>query len=71
MVVIIGIDKNNNGLNIGDRCRFTIHGTTFVGIIDYEEDCFAYSFNIDDDNNTCILINCVDYNSIEKISYRS
>lgn len=63
----IGIDKNNNKLELGDICKFAINNKEYEGMIDYSEEDFAYIFEMKDDKFPSILMNKVDFGSIIKI----
>lgn len=63
----IGFDKNNNKLEHGDICKFKIKDKKYEGIIGYSEEDFAYTFEMKDNNFPSVLMNKVDFGSIEKI----
>jgi hypothetical protein len=63
----VGKDKNNQELRLGDICKFTIKGKEYEGMIIYEEDYFAYAFEMLDDNFPVVLMSKADLGSIEKI----
>lgn len=65
--MLVGYDKNNKKLDWGDICKFTIDKKQYEGMIDYDEDCFAYTFEMKDDKFPCVLMSKADINSIEKI----
>ena len=67
--MLVGYDKNGQKLNWGDICKFRIQDKEYEGMIDYSEDCFAYTFEMKDDKFPSVLMNVAERDSIEKIIY--
>jgi hypothetical protein len=65
--MIVGYDKTGQKLDWGDICKFTIEKKEYEGMIDYDEDVFAYVFDMKDDKFPCVLMSKVDLDSIERI----
>jgi tRNA U34 2-thiouridine synthase MnmA/TrmU len=63
----IGCDKNGSKLQMGDICAFKIDNKEYEGIIKYDEDVFAFVFEMEDNNFPCVVMLKADLNSIEKI----
>lgn len=63
----VGFDKNNVKLQIGDICTFTIDKVKYEGMIMYDEDVFAYIFEMKDDKFPSVYMMKADLDSIEKI----
>jgi len=65
--MFIGTDNKQQKLQIGDICKFTIDNAEHEGIIIYDEDTFAYCFEMLTDNFPLVLMKVADLGSIEKI----
>jgi hypothetical protein len=67
----VGKDKNGYELNFGDICKFKLitNGIEkeYEGMIVYDEESFAYIFEMKDDNFPAVLMYKARINSIEKI----
>ena len=63
----VGFDKKNDKLQIGDICTFTINKVKYEGMIMYDEDVFAYVFEMEDDKFPSVFMLKADLGSIEKI----
>jgi hypothetical protein len=63
----VGYGKNNVKLDIGDICTFTINKVKYEGMIMYDEDVFAYVFEMKDDKFPSVYMLKADLDSIEKI----
>jgi len=63
----VGHGKNNIKLDIGDICTFTIEKVKYEGMIMYDEDVFAYVFEMKDDKFPSVCMSKADLDSIEKI----
>lgn len=63
----IGFDKNNEKLQMGDICIFTIGRGRYEGIIIYDEESFSFAFEMEDETFPMILMSAVERGSIEKI----
>ena len=64
---MIGYGKNNVKLDIGDICTFTIKKVKYEGMIMYDEDVFAYVFEMKDYKFPSVYMLKADLGSIEKI----
>jgi hypothetical protein len=68
---VIGKDKNGNALNLGDICKFKLETgleeKEYEGMIVYDEESFAFSFEMRDDNFPIVLMYKACLNSIERI----
>lgn len=65
--MIVGYGKKAQKLNWGDICKFTIDKKEYEGMINYDEDVFAYVFDMKDEKFPCVLMSKADLDSIEKI----
>lgn len=65
--MLLGHDSKGNELKVGDICRFNLIGSdsTLEGMIVYDEEYFAYAFEMPDDRFP--LINMYNCRNIEKI----
>lgn len=63
----VGFDKNGAKLNIGDICSFNIDKEKYEGIIMYDEDVYAFVFEMKDDKFPAVYMLKADLDSIEKI----
>lgn len=63
----IGRDKDNKKLQIGDICNFKLDNKDYEGMIIYDEESFAFAFEMKDDSFPEILMSKIDYSSISKI----
>ena len=63
----VGLDKNNIPLQIGDICKYTFNDKEYEGMINYDEEYFAFVFEMVSDGFTTLFMNRADYLSIEKI----
>lgn len=66
MIGIIGFDKLHQGLKIDDICKFEIEGVSYEGIISYDEQKFAYIFEMIDDQFPAIMMHLC--SNIERIT---
>lgn len=70
MITRVGIDKNNIPLQMGDICRFKVDDIEMEGIITYDEEYFAFCFDIDEEKYPkyiSITMQVANFRSIEKI----
>jgi len=63
----VGYGKKNVKLQIGDICIFTIDKVKYEGMIMYDEDVFAYVFEMKNDKFPSVYMLKTDLGSIEKI----
>ena len=67
----VGNDKNGYELAFGDICKFKLEvdleEREYEGMIVYDEESFAYAFEMKDDNFPIVLMSKACLNSIEKI----
>jgi len=75
---IIGKDKNGKILRIGDRCQFLVKKKGHIGLIpskyismegtiSYDEEYFAFVFDIEDEYQPCLFMKIAEYKSIERV----
>lgn len=66
----VGFGKKNGKpekLQVGDICAFKIDKKQYEGMIMYDEDVFAFVFEMEDDKFPCVYMLKADLDSIEKI----
>lgn len=63
----IGFDKNGNALQMGDICSFKLKKEKHEGMIVYDEESYAFAFEMKDNNFPMLLMCKADFGSIEKI----
>jgi len=63
----VGLDKNNITLQIGDICKFIFNEKEYEGMINYDEEYFAFVFKMISDDFPVLFMGRADYLSIEKI----
>jgi len=64
----IGYDGKGNELEVYDICKFKINKKEYEGMIRYDEGEYAFIFEMLDNNFPAVLMNKVDFGSIEKIA---
>lgn len=64
----IGYDKNGTKLQVGDICSFYIKDNIYEGIITYDYEEFAYTFEMNSDEFPSVLMRVADLRTIEKIA---
>lgn len=63
----IGRDKNGNKLQIGDICIFKLKNELYEGMIVYDEESYAFAFEMKNDSFPILLMYKADFESIERI----
>ena len=63
----LGHDNKHQELSIGDICKFKIEDREYEGMVVYDEESFAYAFEMKDDKFPIVLMSIADLGSIEKI----
>ena len=63
----IGKDKDNKKLQVGDICNFKIDNKDYEGIIIYDEESYAFAFEMQSDCFPMVLMSKADFGSISKI----
>lgn len=63
----IGYDKNGEELDLLDLCSFTIDNKEYEGIIKYNENDYAYGFEMLDDRFPYVIMYRVDFGSIKRL----
>lgn len=63
----IGIDRKGNELQIGDICTFKLKNEKYEGMIVYDEESYAFAFEMKNDSFPMLLMYKADFESIEKI----
>lgn len=62
----VGVDSKGCELNIGDICKFKIEKQEYEGMIMYDEDVFAYVFEMKNDKFPCVKMSVAELGSIER-----
>lgn len=63
----IGIDGNGNKLQLGDICIFKLKNEKYEGMIVYDEESYAFAFEMKNDSFPMLLMYKADFESIERI----
>lgn len=63
----IGIDIHGNKLQVGDICTFKFKNEKYEGIIMYDEESYAFAFEMKNDSFPRLLMYKADFESIERI----